>query len=56
MGKTTNAMENVIKMYFQDKQNLKTAVDFVVDFHLNIISDLFESETHPVKKTGIGFI
>ena len=50
MGKTTNAMENVIKMYFQDKQNLKTAVDFVVDFHLNIISDLFESKTHPVKK------
>lgn len=50
MGKTTNAMENVIKMYFEDKQNLKTAVEFVLDFHLNIISDLFESETHPVKK------
>ena len=54
MGKTTNAMENVIKMYFQDKQNLKTAVDFVVDFHLNIISDLFESKTHPVKKQVLG--
>ena len=27
MGKTTNAMENVIKMYFEDKQNLKTARD-----------------------------
>lgn len=54
MGKTTNAMENVIKMYFQDKENLKTAVDFVVDFHLNIISDLFESETHPVKKEVLG--
>ena len=54
MGKTTNAMENVIKMYFQDKQNLKTAVDFVVDFHLNIISDLFESKTHPVKKLVLG--
>ncbi len=50
MGKTTNAIENVIKMYFEDKQNLKTAVEFVLDFHLNIISDLFESETHPVKK------
>ena len=50
MGKTTNAMENVIKMYFEDKQNLKTAVEFVLDFHLNIISDLFESETHPVKR------
>jgi aspartate kinase len=50
MGKTTNAMENVIKTYFEDKQNLKTAVEFVLDFHLNIISDLFESETHPVKK------
>lgn len=54
MGKTTNAMENVIKMYFQDKENLKTAVDFVVDFHLNIISDLFESETHPLKKEVLG--
>ena len=54
MGKTTNAMENVIKMYFQDKQNLKTAVDFVKDFHLNIISDLFESKTHPVKKQVLG--
>jgi aspartate kinase len=50
MGKTTNAMENVIKTYFEDKQNLKTAVEFVLDFHLNIISDLFESETHPLKK------
>ena len=50
MGKTTNAMENVIKTYFEDKQNLKTAVEFVLDFHLNIISDLFESETHPIKK------
>ena len=50
MEKAKNAIENVIKMYFDDKQNLKTAVEFVLDFHLNIISDLFESETHPVKK------
>lgn len=48
MGKTTNAMEEVIKMYFQDKDKLKVAVDFVIDSHLNIVSDLFESKSHAV--------
>ncbi len=48
MGKTTNAMEEVIKMYFQDKDKLKEAVEFVINSHLNIVSDLFESKSHAV--------
>lgn len=48
MGKTTNAMEEVIKMYFQDKDKLKEAVEFVINYHLNIVSDLFESKSHAV--------
>jgi aspartate kinase len=48
MGKTTNAMEAVVKAYFEDKNALKGAVQVVRDFHKPIMDDLFESQQHPV--------
>ena len=48
MGKTTNAMEAVVDAYFQDKSSIKKATDVVVDFHHEILEELFEDASHPV--------
>ena len=44
MGKMTNAFENIVGAYCYQKENLKASLEFVVDFHANIISGLFEKE------------
>ncbi|QXP73279.1 aspartate kinase [Tenacibaculum sp. AHE15PA] len=41
MGKMTNAFEKIIDAYFYKKENLKSTIDFVEDFHKKIIEDLF---------------
>lgn len=48
MGKMTNAFENIVGAYCYQEENLKTSIEFVIDFHANIINDLFEKqdETH----------
>lgn len=52
MGKTTNALEVVIKNYFENKAELNSAIQDVIKFHNNILLDLFENESHPIfKKT-----
>ncbi|MBT8246088.1 MAG: aspartate kinase [Winogradskyella sp.] len=48
MGKTTNAMELVIKNYFENKAELQSALQDVKKFHNQILLDLFENERHPV--------
>lgn len=48
MGKTTNAMEAVVDAYFSDKKTVRTAIEFVFDFHQAIIKELFEDQGHPV--------
>lgn len=48
MGKTTNAMELVIKNYFENKAELQSAIQDVKKFHNEILIDLFENERHPV--------
>ncbi|MCQ0111411.1 aspartate kinase [Zhouia amylolytica] len=50
MGKTTNAMEVVVKNYFENKQELQESIQEVVKFHNTILFDLFENEKHPVFK------
>lgn len=64
MGKITNALEDVVRAYF-DKDNgikspsiehfgtdqgaqMRSAVSEVYDFHYTIISDLFENRQHPI--------
>jgi len=48
MGKTTNAMEEVIRCYFEDKDSLAAAIHKVINYHDGILLDLFESKQHHV--------
>lgn len=47
MGKMTNALERVINDYFET-QDFKESLQYVYDFHFDIVKTLFPSPTHPV--------
>ncbi|HEC44404.1 MAG TPA: aspartate kinase [Bacteroides sp.] len=48
MGKTTNAMEEIVDHFFHKrKKELKKAIRERKDFHLGIIDDLFPGKEHP---------
>ena len=44
----TNAMEKVVESYFNDKANVQSSLQEVVEYHDNIITDLFQNQNHPV--------
>ena len=46
MGKTTNAMEAVVKAYFDDKKQLDSKIQEVADYHKEIVNALFEVRNH----------
>ncbi len=48
MGKMTNAMEDVIDAYFEDKDYLPSALQKVAAYHNGILIDLFTNDKHPV--------
>ena len=48
MGKTTNAMEEVVDTYFKDKKSLSAALAAVESFHMEILHKIFPAQTHPV--------
>ncbi len=48
MGKTTNAMENVVECYFNDKNEINAAIQEVADYHNGILVNLFENPKHPI--------
>lgn len=48
MGKTTNAMEVVIKNYFENKEELQSSIHEVIKYHNEILLDLFDNERHQV--------
>ncbi|WP_016989023.1 aspartate kinase [Flavobacterium sp. ACAM 123] len=48
MGKTTNALEVVIKDYFDKSSSLQSSVQEVKKYHNHILLDLFEDDTHSV--------
>ena len=48
MGKTTNALELVIKNYFDKSAELKSSVQEVKKYHNQILLDLFEDEKNEV--------
>ncbi len=50
MGKTTNAMEGVVNAYFQDKTMLPSTLQEVMDFHMRILNELFDSPNHEIFK------
>lgn len=48
MGKTTNALEIVIKNYFEKSSELNASIQEVKKYHNQILMDLFEDEEHEV--------
>lgn len=46
MGKTTNALEEVVHAYFSESGDVKIALRTVYDFHYNILKGLFSSTGH----------
>ncbi len=48
MGKTTNALEVVIKDYFDKSASLKASVQEVRKYHNEILLDLFDDDKHAV--------
>ncbi|GGZ84159.1 aspartate kinase [Algibacter mikhailovii] len=55
MGKTTNALEQVVKNYFENKKELQSSLQDVIKYHNNILLDLFDNENHPSFKKIGGF-
>lgn len=51
MGKTTNAIELVLKHYFNNKAELQHAIQDIKTYHDDILLDLFENDNHPVFKS-----
>jgi aspartate kinase len=50
MGKMTNALEKVVHEYFKNRSSYKAAQAEVVQFHQEIMTDLFPNQSHPVFK------
>ena len=48
MGKTTNSLELVVKNYFENNEELQFSINEVLDYHLNILDDLFNENNHPI--------
>jgi aspartate kinase len=48
MGKTTNALEEVIKNYFEKSTELNSSVEEVKKYHNQILIDLFEDDKNEV--------
>ena len=48
MGKTTNALEVVIKNYFEQSNELQSSLQEVRKYHNQILLDLFDDEDHDV--------
>lgn len=48
MGKTTNALEDVVNSYFKKPTELKNCIAVVKNYHLDIITDLFTDKNHVV--------
>ena len=50
MGKTTNAMEAIVDAYFTDKNDTLASVQDIIDYHNDILKDLFPNTQHQVFK------
>lgn len=48
MGKTTNALEEVVNNYFSNKNKLQSSIQEVKKYHNGILLELFDDETHEV--------
>ncbi len=50
MGKTTNAMEDIVNSYFKNKLELAAHMNDMIAYHEAIMLDLFANAQHPVFK------
>ena len=48
MGKTTNALEKLIEIYFEDSQKTESQLNEVIDYHLGIMNEIFVHPKHDV--------
>ncbi len=48
MGKTTNALEDVVNAYFKKTEELNNTINSVKNYHLDIVSDIFTDKNHVV--------
>ncbi|MBO3115431.1 aspartate kinase [Winogradskyella sp. DF17] len=48
MGKTTNAIELVVKNYFENKAELQSSLHAIIKYHNEILLDLFDNDRHRV--------
>lgn len=48
MGKTTNALEELLDAYFHGRENAMTLLEVVKRFHFDILKELFEDTRHPI--------
>ena len=48
MGKTTNAMEALVDAYFDNKSAIASKVSDIVEYHTDILNDLFQNPQHRV--------
>lgn len=48
MGKTTNALEEVANAFFYKNADAKAKLQVVINYHTDILNDLFDDKTHPV--------
>lgn len=55
MGKTTNALEVVIKNYFDKSNELQASIQEIVKYHNEILLELFPNENHPIFKKVTSF-
>jgi len=55
MGKMTNAFEDVVKAYYNKTENLPKKLNFIEDFHKNIMNSLFDKEDTVYKDVAILF-
>lgn len=50
MGKTTNAMEEIVNAYFENKEEIPSKISDIVEYHNTLLSDLFENKQHSIYK------
>ena len=50
MGKMTNALEDVVHAYFEDRTQFRDSQDDVIQYHLEIMQDLFPNDSHPHRR------
>ncbi|MGK0325094.1 MAG: aspartate kinase [Polaribacter sp.] len=55
MGKMTNSFEDVIDAYYNKTENLPNKLNFIEDYHRNIMSSLFDKEDAIYKDVAILF-